>query len=96
MGSIECYHKQRKIGKGLKLWILLAVFILILIVYFFSSDKQIPKKSNTSVIIIKEPETDKIKINHSHIDIKASIIKPRVGEYKVLENLDEVNQIYKK
>ena len=96
MEGIEHHPKQRKRGRGFKPWMLPAVFAIVIIVYYFLSDEQIPKKSNTNLIVVKEPESDKAKVITIPVNIETTTSNPRPEEPKVLESLDELNQLHKK
>ncbi len=102
MGGIEHYPKQRKKGRGAKLWILAVVFAVIaaaVYYYLFNDEQQVVQKPKTNLIVIKVPESalDKGKTKGVSIPIKLNTTTHSETQAReVLENLDEINQIHKK
>ncbi|CAC9491924.1 hypothetical protein [uncultured Gammaproteobacteria bacterium] len=94
MEGIEYHPGQRKKSGGFKLWMLLVIFVVVVV--YFLSDEQIPKKLNTGLIVVKESEPDVVKIVSIPVNIETTTSNPRSEEPKMLESLDELNEFYKK
>lgn len=94
MEGIEYHPGQRKKSGGFKLWMLLVIFVVVVV--YFLSDEQIPKKLNTGLIVVKESEPDVVKIVSIPVNIETTTSNPRSEESKMLESLDELNEFYKK
>ena len=88
--GIDYYPKKKKGNNKFKLW---ALFLLVVSVasYWYFDNKQSPKKSSSTLILINKPEIESM-VNTIPIAIKPSKIK--IKKTEILENLDEVMQTY--
>lgn len=92
--GITHYSKRSKKSKIFRLWILIIVFVALAIAiyyYLVGGVQQILKNPKTGLIVIKEPKIELNEIENKYpVNDKANI---HTQEHKLLENLDELNQI---
>lgn len=94
--GVEYHPRQRKKGGSFKkLWMLPVIFAAAAVVYFLNNETM-SKKLDTSLVIIKEPESDTVKINSIPVKARTTTSHPRREEPKILENLDELNRFHKR
>ena len=89
--GIDYYPKEKKSNNKSKLWVL---FLLLAGVasYWYFDNKQNPKKPQSTLIVISEPEIEQAI---ETIPIVVAPIQDRQqASPQILENLDEVMQTY--
>lgn len=86
--DIDYYPKQRKKSK---IKPVVAILVLITIaLYVFFDDNQMMEKSQNPLIVIKEAESEELKVTTTAVKVKSSNIQARFKKPEILENLDEI------
>lgn len=93
--GIKYHPKKKKSNAKFNLWIL-SFALIAMVVYYFPEDVQAPGTSPVNLIVIKEAEDEETKIGIIPVNIETSESESRGKKLEVLENLDEVIQIYQK
>jgi hypothetical protein len=90
--GIDYYPKKRPSKVKIMLWLLVPAVIFVAVYYFYNV--KILEKPQEKLIVIKAPEREKTKVAAIPVNIETSEYESQTIAPELLENLDEVIQIF--
>jgi hypothetical protein len=92
IAGIDYSPKKRPSKVKIMLWLLVPAVIFVAVYYFYNV--KILEKPQEKLIVIKAPEREKTKVAAIPVNIETSEYESQTIAPELLENLDEVIQIF--
>jgi len=91
--GIDYYPKEKKSNGRSKLLVFFLLLLIGALIYWYLDDQKKPEKSKSTLIVISEPVIEQT-VETIPIVVTPTQEKQRINQPQILENLDEVTQIY--